>query len=72
MIQLAEGASVTQTAHRCGWSTTSAFIDTFARTMGQTPGAYQSAAAPAVASQSPRRNDVRAASRCSSQEPLAR
>ena len=46
MIQLAEGATVTQTAHRCGWATTSAFIDTFTRTMGQTPGAYRSAATP--------------------------
>jgi AraC-like DNA-binding protein len=46
MIKLAEGATVTQTAHRCGWATTSAFIDTFTRTMGQTPGAYRSAAAP--------------------------
>lgn len=45
MIQLAEGATVTQTAHRCGWSTTSAFVDTFTRTMGQTPGAYRAAAA---------------------------
>ena len=43
MIQLAEGATVTETAHRCGWATTSAFIDTFARTMGQTPGAYRAA-----------------------------
>jgi AraC-like DNA-binding protein len=46
MIQLAEGSAVTETAYRCGWSTTSAFIDTFARTMGQTPGAYRSAATP--------------------------
>jgi AraC-like DNA-binding protein len=44
MIQLAEGASVTTTARCCGWATTSAFIDTFARTMGQTPGAYRAAA----------------------------
>jgi len=43
MIQLAEGATVTATAHRCGWATTSAFIDTFTRTMGQTPGAYRAA-----------------------------
>jgi AraC-like DNA-binding protein len=43
MIHLSEGAAVTETAHRCGWATTSAFIDTFARTMGQTPGAYRSA-----------------------------
>ncbi|HEX3731577.1 MAG TPA: helix-turn-helix transcriptional regulator [Mycobacteriales bacterium] len=44
MIHLAEGATVTQVAHRCGWATTSAFIDTFARTMGQTPGVYRLAA----------------------------
>ncbi|MYW04167.1 helix-turn-helix transcriptional regulator [Streptomyces sp. SID3343] len=44
MIQLAEGATVTGTARRCGWATTSAFIDTFAQTMGRTPGAYRSAA----------------------------
>ncbi|QMU77180.1 helix-turn-helix transcriptional regulator [Streptacidiphilus sp. PB12-B1b] len=44
MIQLAEGASVTATGQRCGWATASAFIDTFARTMGQTPGAYRAAA----------------------------
>jgi AraC-like DNA-binding protein len=48
MIQLAEGATVTQAAHRCGWATTSAFIDTFTRTMGETPGAYRSAATPPV------------------------
>jgi AraC-like DNA-binding protein len=44
MIHLAEDATVTETAHHCGWATPSAFIDTFARTMGQTPGAYQAAA----------------------------
>lgn len=43
MIHLAEGATVTATAHRCGWATTSAFIDTFARVMGRTPGAYRAA-----------------------------
>ena len=43
MIQLAEGVSVTQAGQRCGWATTSAFIDTFVHTMGQTPGAYRSA-----------------------------
>jgi AraC-like DNA-binding protein len=42
MLQLADGASVTETAHRCGWATASAFVDTFARVMGQTPGAYRS------------------------------
>jgi AraC-like DNA-binding protein len=46
MIALAEGASVTQTAHRCGWATASAFVETFARTMGQTPGSYRAAARP--------------------------
>ncbi|HEY1642090.1 MAG TPA: helix-turn-helix transcriptional regulator [Streptosporangiaceae bacterium] len=44
MTCLAEGATVTQTAHRCGWATASAFVDTFTRTMGQTPGAYRAAA----------------------------
>jgi AraC-like DNA-binding protein len=43
MIQLASDASVTEAAHRCGWATTSAFIGTFRRAMGQTPGSYQSA-----------------------------
>ena len=38
MVLLAEGASVTETAHSCGWATPSAFVDTFARTMGTTPG----------------------------------
>ncbi|SEG26153.1 transcriptional regulator, AraC family [Actinacidiphila yanglinensis] len=57
MIQLAEGASVTATARRCGWATTSAFIDTFARTMGQTPGAYRAAASlPAPDTTDQRRN----------------
>ncbi|WP_394619401.1 AraC family transcriptional regulator [Lentzea sp. JNUCC 0626] len=41
MVELNGGATVTETAHRCGWATTSAFVDTFARTMGQTPGAYR-------------------------------
>ncbi|WP_128379835.1 AraC family transcriptional regulator [Streptomyces cavernae] len=44
MIQLAEGATVTETGRRCGWATTSAFIDTFTRTIGQTPGGYRAAA----------------------------
>jgi len=46
MIELAQGSSVTETAARCGWATPSAFIDTFTRAMGQTPGAYRSAARP--------------------------
>ncbi|MFJ8022375.1 AraC family transcriptional regulator [Streptomyces sp. NPDC096311] len=41
MVLLAEGASVSETGRRCGWATTSAFIDTFGRTMGQTPGTYR-------------------------------
>jgi AraC-like DNA-binding protein len=45
MIQLAEGATVTETAHACGRATASAFVDTFTRTMGQTPGAYRSGSA---------------------------
>jgi AraC-like DNA-binding protein len=40
LIHLAEGAPVTGTARRCGFATASAFIDTFTRTMGQTPGQY--------------------------------
>jgi AraC-like DNA-binding protein len=46
MIQLAEGASVTRTAHRCGWATPSAFVETFTRTMGRTPGSYRTGQAP--------------------------
>ena len=45
MIRLSDGATVTATAHDCGWATTSAFVDTFTRTMGQTPGAYRSGSA---------------------------
>lgn len=41
MILLADGASVTHTAHTCGWATTSAFIDTFSRIMGVTPGTHR-------------------------------
>ena len=41
MILLAQGQSVTDTAGLCGWSTTSAFIDSFRRALGQTPGAYR-------------------------------
>jgi AraC-like DNA-binding protein len=40
MILLADGATVTDTAHACGWATTSAFVHTFARAMGTTPGAH--------------------------------
>jgi AraC-like DNA-binding protein len=41
MVLLAEGASVTETARSTGWATTSAFVDTFSRTLGKTPGAYR-------------------------------
>jgi len=36
-ILLAKNTPVTTVAHQCGWSSTSAFIDTFRRTYGQTP-----------------------------------
>ena len=41
MILLSGGASVTHAASQCGWKTTSSFIDTFRRTLGQTPGDYR-------------------------------
>ncbi|MGW7353258.1 AraC family transcriptional regulator [Streptomyces sp. NPDC054784] len=41
MVLLAEGADVSETGRRCGWATTSAFIDTFSRTTGRTPGTYR-------------------------------
>lgn len=44
MVMLAEGATVTDTAHACGWATSSAFVHTFAQTMGTTPGAYRAGA----------------------------
>ena len=34
---LAEGLPVTTVGHRCGWSTTSAFIAVFRRALGHTP-----------------------------------
>ncbi|MFI9720492.1 AraC family transcriptional regulator [Streptomyces sp. NPDC052396] len=37
---LAEGVPVTAVAHRCGWASSSAFIDVFRRALGQTPGVY--------------------------------
>lgn len=40
---LAEDCSVTDVAFRCGWSTASAFIDVFRRTLGYTPGRRGSA-----------------------------
>ncbi|MFJ3794025.1 AraC family transcriptional regulator [Kitasatospora sp. NPDC090091] len=40
LILLAEKQPVTAVAHRCGWSSTSAFIDAFRRTFGHTPGSH--------------------------------
>lgn len=40
LIMLAEGEPVTAVAHRCGWSSASAFIDVFRRALGYTPGSY--------------------------------
>jgi AraC-like DNA-binding protein len=36
---LEEGRTVTDIAHACGWSSTSAFIDAFRAAFGETPGA---------------------------------
>lgn len=40
LVLLSEGSSVTTVAHRCGWSSPSAFIDVFRRAFGHTPGAH--------------------------------
>ncbi|MEU5949798.1 helix-turn-helix transcriptional regulator [Micromonospora sp. NPDC047465] len=40
LILLADKTPVTVVAHRCGWSSASAFIDVFRRTLGHTPGTY--------------------------------
>ncbi|WP_435243384.1 AraC family transcriptional regulator [Streptomyces cucumeris] len=37
---LADGMPVTSVAHRCGWASTSAFIDVFRRAFGYTPGTH--------------------------------
>lgn len=37
---LAEDTPVTTVAHRCGWSSASAFIDVFRRSFGYTPGTH--------------------------------
>ncbi|MEU6357687.1 helix-turn-helix transcriptional regulator [Streptomyces sp. NPDC047072] len=37
---LADDVPVTVVAHRCGWSSASAFIDVFRRSFGYTPGAH--------------------------------
>ncbi|GAA3186105.1 AraC family transcriptional regulator [Nonomuraea roseoviolacea] len=40
LVLLAENTPVTTVAHRCGWSSASAFIDVFRRAFGHTPGAH--------------------------------
>ncbi|CAM5325696.1 AraC family transcriptional regulator [Streptomyces fumanus] len=40
LVLLAERTPVTQVANRCGWSSTSAFIDVFRRAFGHTPGTH--------------------------------
>ncbi|MEV7929452.1 helix-turn-helix transcriptional regulator [Kitasatospora sp. NPDC088264] len=40
LVLLAEGLPVTTVAHRCGWSSASAFIDVFRRAFGHTPGRH--------------------------------
>ncbi|WP_433198883.1 helix-turn-helix domain-containing protein [Nocardia sp. CA-107356] len=40
MQLLAESLPVTTVAQRCGWASTSAFIDVYRRALGHTPGAY--------------------------------
>jgi AraC-like DNA-binding protein len=44
LIELSEGASVTDTAIRLGWANPSSFIDAFTELVGQTPGRYRSSA----------------------------
>lgn len=38
LIALAEGATVTDVALKCGWATPSAFVDAYRRAFGHTPG----------------------------------
>lgn len=40
LVLLAEQTPVTEVAHRCGWSSPSAFIDVFRRAFGHTPGTH--------------------------------
>jgi AraC-like DNA-binding protein len=44
LVLLADGVSVTATAHKCGWSSVSAFIETFRSAFGYTPGAATTSA----------------------------
>ncbi|MCP2335913.1 AraC family transcriptional regulator [Actinomadura rupiterrae] len=49
LILLAGGEPVTAVAHRCGWSSASAFIDAYRRTFGHTPGETRRAGRPGPA-----------------------
>jgi len=40
LVLLSEHTPVTTVAHRCGWSSASAFIEVFRRTFGHTPGTH--------------------------------
>ncbi|AYN37812.1 AraC family transcriptional regulator [Streptomyces dangxiongensis] len=44
LVLLAQDTPVTVVAHRCGWSSASAFIDVFRRAFGHTPGRAADAA----------------------------
>ncbi|WP_435158739.1 AraC family transcriptional regulator [Amycolatopsis sacchari] len=44
VLDLAEGASVTDTAMRLGWANPSSFIEAFTALVGQTPGRYRATA----------------------------
>ncbi|MEU2061231.1 helix-turn-helix transcriptional regulator [Streptomyces sp. NPDC013455] len=46
LVLLAGGTPVTTVAHRCGWSSASAFIEVFRRTFGHTPGSAPAAVRP--------------------------
>jgi AraC-like DNA-binding protein len=48
LVLLADDATVTDTAHACGWATTSAFVHAFAKAMGTTPGAHRAGGRQAV------------------------
>ncbi|WP_345142590.1 helix-turn-helix transcriptional regulator [Streptomyces mexicanus] len=45
LVLLADDMPVTAVAHRCGWSSASAFIEVFRRTFGSTPGAHRASTA---------------------------
>jgi AraC-like DNA-binding protein len=45
LVLLADGTPVTTTALACGWSNPSAFIDTFRRAFGATPGKFYAGSA---------------------------